>query len=274
MPSPFPGMDPYLEHPEFFPGLHDRLINEICGALQKSLPPGYYADIRSRVWVEYVERPLEPDVNVLRSAPPSAQAGEGNGATAVAVNVHPVVVLVPQDEMRELFVEIHTVQGERRLVTAIEVLSPSNKTPGARGRGRGRYVRKQRELLGSEVHLVEIDLLRGGRPTTAVPRDRAVQEAGPFDYHVCVHRFDEAERFYVYPIPLRRRLPEIAVPLSPGDAPVIVDLQAVFDRCYDAGPYGRLSPYVGRTPEPPLTPDDAEWAVQLLRERGLLPPAA
>jgi len=265
-------MDPYLEHPEFFPDLHDSLIPELKRTLQAQLPAPYFAMTGTRVWVEYVERALEPDVNVLRSAPPSRQAGEGNGATAVAVNVHPVVVLVPQDETRELFVEIHTVQGERRLVTAIEVLSPSNKTPGARGRGL--YVRKQRELLGSEVHLVEIDLLRGGLFTTAVPRDRAVQEAGPFDYHVCVHRFDELERFYVYPIPLRRRLPEIAVPLSPGDAPVVVDLQAVFDRCYDAGPYLRLSPYVGRTPEPPLPPDDAEWAVQLLRERGLLPPAA
>lgn len=270
MPSPFPGMDPYLEHPEFFPDLHNALIGELRRALQARLPAPYFAMSGSRVWVEFVERPLEPDVNVLRSGPPPQPPVDSGTATAVAVNVHPVIVLVPQDETREQFVEIHTVHGERRLVTAIEVLSPSNKATGAQGRDL--YLRKQRELLGSEVHLVEIDLLRGGAYTTAVPHDRAVQEAGAFDYHVCVHRFDEAERFYVYPILLRQRLPEIAVPLSPGDPPVVVDLQAVFDGCYDDGPYRRVSPYAGRTPEPPLPPDQAEWAVQLLRERGLTPP--
>ncbi len=268
MPSPFPGMDPYLENPEFFPGLHDSLIAELKRTLQESLPPGYYADIRSRVWVEYEERVLEPDVSVLRASPPAEPAANGGG-TAVAVNVHPVVVLVPEEEVRETFVEIHTVRGERRLVTAIEVLSPSNKMPG--DHGRDLYVRKQRELVGSRANLVEIDLLRGGVFSTAVPRNRAVQEAGPFDYHVCVHRFDDPERFYVYPIPLQGRLPEIAVPLSPGDAPVVLDLQAVFDRAYDAGPYTRVNPYSGRAPEPPLPPDQTEWTMQLLRERGLLP---
>ena len=271
MPSPFPGMDPYLEHPEFFPDLHDSLIAELKRTLQAQLPPPYFAMIGSRVWVEYAERTLEPDVDVLRGPPPPRADKAAAEATAVAVHVHPVVVLVPQDETREPFVEIHTVRGERRLVTAIEVLSLSNKRPG--GHGRDLYQRKQREVLGSESNLVEIDLLRGGLFTTAVPRARAEQEAGAFDYHVCAHRSDEREQFYVYPILLRDRLPPIAVPLSPGDAPVVVDLQAVFDRAYDAGPYARLSPYVGRTPEPPLPPDQAEWSVQRLRASGVLPPA-
>jgi hypothetical protein len=221
--------------------------------------------------MEYIERALEPDVNVLRSQPLKDAGQDEGGGTAVAVNVHPVVVIVPQEETRELFVEIYTVRGERRLVTSIEVLSLTNKTPG--DHGRDLYIRKQREMLGSQVHLVEIDLLRGGTFSTAVPHDRAVQEAGPFDYHVCVHRFDDVERFFVYPIPLRRRLPEIAVPLLPGDASVILDLQAVFDRCYEIGPYRRLNPYVGRALQPPLPPEDAKWATQLLCERGLLPPA-
>ena len=163
------------------------------------------------------------------------------------------------------------IRGERRLVTAIEILSPSNKTRGADGRLT--YIRKQRELLESKTHLVEIDLLRGGTFTTAVPRKRAVEEAGSFDYHVCIHRYDQLGKFSVYPIPLRLRLPKIAIPLSPGDAPVILDLQAVFDRCYDAGPYARLSPYVGRTPEPPLRPEDAEWASNCCANAELLPPA-
>jgi hypothetical protein len=273
MPSPFPGMDPYLEHPEFFPGLHDRLINELSAVLQKSLPPVYYAEIRSRVWVDYVERPFEPDVNVLRS-PQRVETPENGVEAVVSVSTEPVVVVAPEfaadDEDRELSAEIYTIQGERRLVTAIEVLSPSNKARGTDGRLL--YIRKQRELLDSKAHLVEIDLLRGGAFTSAVPRKRAIEEAGWFDYHVCIHRYDELGKFFVYPIPLRLRLPQIAIPLSPGDAPVNLDLQTVFDRCYEAGPYARLSLYVGRTPEPPLRPEDAEWATRLLRERGLLPP--
>ncbi|HBI45773.1 MAG TPA: hypothetical protein DDY78_23410 [Planctomycetales bacterium] len=249
MPSPFPGMDPYLENPEFFPDLHDSLIGELKRTLQTQLPPTYFAMTRSRVWVDYVERPFEPDVNVLRS--PRR--------------------IITDDEDRELSAEIYTVQGERRLVTAIEVLSPSNKARGTDGRLL--YIRKQRELLDSKAHLVEIDLLRGGAFTSAVPRKRAIEEAGLFDYHVCIHRYDELGKFFVYPILLRQRLPKIAIPLSPGDAPVVLDMQGVFDRSYDDGPYARLSPYIDRTPEPSLRPDDAAWATQRLRERGLLPPA-
>ena len=134
------------------------------------------------------------------------------------------------------------------------------------------YMQKQKEILNSQAHLIEIDLLRGGTFSTAVPHKRAFEEAGWFDYHVCIHRYDVLGRFFIYPIALRQRLPQIAIPLSPGDAPVSLDLQGVFDRCYDAGPYARLSPYIGHTPEPPLRPEDAEWATQRLRERGLLPP--
>ena len=209
---------------------------------------------------------------MLRS-PPRIETPDSRGGTALAVGAEPIVVLAsefaPEEEDRELSAAIYTVQGERRLVTAIEVLSPSNKTRGADGRRL--YIRKQQELLDSKTHLVEIDLLRGGAFTTAVPHKRAVEDAGLFDYHVCIHRYDELGKFFVYPIPWRRRLPQIAIPLSPGDAPVSLDLQAVFDRCYDAGPYARLNPYVGRTPDPALNPEDAVWATQRLQERGLLP---
>src|SRR5947209_5330096 len=140
MPSPFPGMDPYLERPEFFPGLHDSLLIYLREGLQGQLPAAYYADIRSRV------------------------------------------VKVSGEERSESFLETHTVQGDSTLVTAVELLSPSNKTPGAHGCEQ--YLKKQAELLNSRVNLVEIDLLRGGQHTTAVPRKDALQEAGPFDYHV------------------------------------------------------------------------------------------
>jgi hypothetical protein len=173
-----------------------------------------------------------------------------------------VVVTVPQDELRETYVEIHAGGASERVVTTIEVLSLANKTPGVHGREL--YLRKQREVLASQIHLVEIDLLRGGLHTTAVPLRRARAKTGPFDYHVCVHRFDHLEDFFVYPVRLPDRLPEIGIPLLPGDRDVPLDLQAVFDRCYDAGPYRRRIRYGQTEPVPPLEAVHQAWAARLV----------
>src|ERR1700678_2346456 len=142
------------------------------------------------------------------------------------------MVKVAHDEFREPFVEIYTRGDDgKRLVTSIEVLSLSNKTPGEQGREL--YLRKQKEMLASKAHLVEIDLLRGGEHVSAVPLEAAIEVCGDFDYHVSVHCFDDRETFFVYPIRLEERLPPIAIPLLPGDMPVTLDLQAVFDRCFE-----------------------------------------
>src|SRR5215472_5178905 len=152
MPSPFPGMDPYLEHPEFFPGLHDTFIVFLCEFLQPRLPEPYFAATRARVWVEYTDRSITPDLNLSRTDQPSkgpAAAGESRGA--VAVGLRPLTV--PDEEMREIFLEIRTARGKRQLVTAVELLSLSNKTPG--DSGRGLYLAKQTELHSSQVNIVE-----------------------------------------------------------------------------------------------------------------------
>src|SRR5262245_35509774 len=177
MPSPFPGMDPYLEDPEVFPDLHNSFNTYLQEALQPRLPPPYYASTGRRVWVEVTQRSVEPAVEVLRrSAAPSSAGGV---ALSPARTERAVVVRVPHDERTEPFLEIYAGRGqERRLVTSIEILSPTNKTPGEPGRDL--YLRKQREILNSKVHLVEIDLLRGGEHTTAVPRILAEAVAGPF----------------------------------------------------------------------------------------------
>lgn len=268
MPSPFPGMDPYLEHPAIFPGLHDRLVTYISEALQPNLPEPYYAEISDRLWVEVSDRTIEPDVNVLKQ---EEQAGidNGNGGIAVATRTRtePVVVTVPHDEFREPYVDIVArIEGQERIVTTIEVLSLTNKTPGTHGREL--YLRKQREVLYSRVHLVEIDLLRGGEHTTAVPLDRARKKTGDFDYHVCVHCFDRLEDFYVYPFTLHGTLPEIAVPLLPQDGAVALDLQEVFNRCYDTGPYRRRVRYGEAEIVPALVDDNAKWAAEVLRKVG------
>ena len=150
MPSPFPGMDPYLENPEIFPDLHDSLITYIRENLQANLPPPYYAAIGRRVWIEASRRSIEPDVHVLRAGAARQVPSPTSGATAVASRsaARPVIVKVLHDEFREPFLEIYAgSRDNKRLVTSIEVLSLSNKTPGEQGREL--YLRKQRELLAS-----------------------------------------------------------------------------------------------------------------------------
>jgi hypothetical protein len=211
-------MDPFLEHPDVFPDFQYSFIAYLREAIQQRLPVAYIAGLGRRAWIEVSEH----------------------------------------DERHEAYIEIFVGRGtKRRLVTAIEVLSLTNKTPGEHGRDL--YLRKQREILESRVHLVEIDLLRAGEPTTAVPVQRLLDKVGSFDYQVCMHHFDNLEDYFVYPVRLAEPLPEIEIPLLPGDAALSVDLQAVFSRTYDAGPYGREIDY-GRDPVvPALDRDQEAW---------------
>ncbi|MBI4606735.1 MAG: DUF4058 family protein [Planctomycetes bacterium] len=264
MPSPFPGMDPYLEHPDLSPGLHGSLIVYLKAALQHVLPQGYYADSNERGWLEVSDCPVRPGVGVLRREKEDDASGpRGSAGTSTLPATLPVLVSVSVEERREDFLEIYARQGEEeRLVTAIEVLSPTNKASGSDRRGE--YLKKQREMILGRVHLVEVDLLRGGRHTTAVPRERAVEKAGEFHYHVCVHRFDRRGDFFVYPIRLAERLPAIEIPLLPEDGAVRVDLEDVFTRAYDDGPYRKRVRYGTDEIVPPLTAQEAEWARQQL----------
>jgi len=267
MPSLFPGMDPYLENPEIFPDFHDSAITYLREALQASLPAPYFAALGRRVWIEVSRRSVGPDVQIQRQrvgVTSTRQEVATGSAVATQLVARPFMVKVAHDEFREPFVEIYTRGDDgKRLVTSIEILSLSNKTPGEQGREL--YLRKQKEILASKAHLVEIDLLRAGEHVSAVPLEAATEVCGDFDYHVSVHCFDDQESFFVYPIRLEERLPPIAVPLLPGDPPVTLDLQAVFDRCYDAGPYSREVRYGDDAIVPALEPDQAAWASRIVQ---------
>ena len=266
MPSPFPGMDPWLEQRGVFPGFHNRAIAYLSEALNAVLPRPYYADIATRVVIEGDGEPgvREPDVGVFH---PDRTTGTGGVAVADPAEVRAVVVHVPRDEITEWLVEVRSAEGGDRLVTCLEVLSPSNKSTD-----RAVYRRKQRQLIERRVNLVEVDLLRGGPHSTAVPLAQARQAAGPFDYHVCVYRPEEPEQFEVYPIRLPQRLPVVRVPLRPDAGPVSVDLQAVCDRAYDVGNYDRRLRYADPA-DPPLTPEQQAWADDILKAKGIIPTA-
>lgn len=260
MPSPFPGMDPFLEDRAIFPDFHDRFIAYLSEAIQPALPVPYYAALGRRAWVEVSVRFIGPDVNVV-SDPPRDQTPGSAAATIHATA--PILVKVPHDEQSETLVEIYIGRGsERRLVTAIELLSPANKTPGEKGRDL--YLRKQAELLDTKTHLIEIDLLRGGQHTTAVPENRLRRVVPDFAYHVCLHCFDSFEDFLIWPIQLPDSLPSIQVPLLPGDGEVAVDLQQVMQRTYEAGPYHREIDYRQSVPDPSLSKTDAQWVREKL----------
>lgn len=157
MPSPFPGMDPYIERPELWPDFHDSLIAAIKAVLQPLLRPRYAAMTQDRLYVVESERSVQPDVSIIESG---RVAKRGNGAIAVLAPDR--AVIFEGEEVRQPYIEIVEPATGNRVVTAIEVLRPTNK---AAGLGRGFYVKKREELCGGGASVVEIDLLREGKHT-------------------------------------------------------------------------------------------------------------
>jgi hypothetical protein len=254
-------MDPYLE--QHWGDVHSSLVIYARNQLQKVLPNDLRARVEERVLVTGLARPRSvfPDVRVIEVERKGRRSGRGAVGMAVA---EPVVIDLPDEPETQTFVEIREVSSPSRLVTVIEVLSPSNKKPGDT---QEQYLRKQLELLQGGVSLVEIDLLRAGDWIVALPVD-AFEPALRTPYRVLVRRgwrLSQAD----YPIRLAERLPGVKVPLRAGDADVPLDLQSLIDQCYEDGGYDDID--YGVEPEPPLPPAAARWAATLLRRAGRRP---
>ena len=258
MPSPFPGMDPWLEGPFVWKGCHDTLVVKSMETLQPDLKKrGYYIDLGERVWIVEDERSIWPDNLLFRRVPVSA----ADGGTATAVVDEPVRIIRPNEDVREVFAEIRTAVTHE-LVTCIEFISHANKQ---QQQGRELYRLKQDELEQAQVHLVEIDLLRAGQHIISIP-PLVVEQLKPWDYLVNLARRQGGD-YEVYPIPLRQRLPRIRIPLKIGDEDAVLDLQDVLNRTYDVGPYPERLDY-DRDPVPPLSNEDAQWANEILKSKG------
>ena len=250
MPSPFPGMDPYLERPGKWPGVHTELHVEIKRALLPQLGGKYSADTELTLFLH--EPPAhrrvvaEADVGVAITG--SGTPSPGGAAVAEPSTRMRLVPAIVEEKHRHL--EIRTAEDDR-VVTVIEVLSPTNKR---RPEERARYLGKRDQFVRAGVHVLQIDLLRGG------PR-LLPEEARAHDYNALLRRAD-TEQAEVWLWTLRDRLPTLPVPLLEPDPDAVLDLQAVLDRVYDAGGY---APHAYRhDPDPPLDAEDAAWA------RGLL----
>jgi Protein of unknown function (DUF4058) len=256
MPSPFPGMDPYLEG-SLWTTVHVQLSAEIARQLAPRLRPRYLALTAERFVFDSTEdvavarTSLYPDVGVAEARPHA----ETSGGAAVAVAPVQMATVMPS-AAPHITVEIRDAAG-RQLVTAIEVLSPTNK----RGEGRQEYLAKRRGLLLSTAHLVEIDLLHQGQ---RVPMQQSLP---PAPYYVLVGRAEKRPVTDVWAVQLAAPLPVIKVPLLPGDADVPLDLQLALTTVYDLVGYDLAVNYA-EPPEIPLPAAEAAWADQRLRAAG------
>ena len=250
MPSPFPGMDPYLEAQANWQDFHAGLMTYLRDQVAEALPEDYVARMEQQVRLEAPDEETEvirPDVLVARQRD-SLQSAEQRAGVAT---LEPVAVPFPQTHptfIRQRRVEIRRLP-EMSLVTVIEVLSPDNKT----GNGRKDYLAKRELLLQRAVHLVEIDLLLGGR---RLPMGAALP-AG--DYYAFVARVERWPSCDVYAWSVRDRLPTIPIPLRLPDPDVALDLSAPVRTAYDRGLYGRTTDY-NSTLSLPLEPESRAWA--------------
>lgn len=254
MPSPFPGMDPYLEAAEEWPSFHAALIAEIGNQLNSVLRPKYIARIEKRIYITDRDDPAVPDVAIYR-----ARRSPRNGARAAVLERGesiPVTIRL-ELEVEEWSLKILRA-GSRAIVTVIELVSPSNKLPGSTARRS--YLAKQRETLASDTNWVELDLLREGRST--IPLDRRADAP----YSAFVSRAVDRPQSRLWPIRLEEPLPALPVPLEGNSEAAIVDLQIAFDKVYNANNYDLELDY-SVDPVPPLAPAQAKWAKKLLKKR-------
>ncbi len=263
MASPFPGMDPYLEDRSLWGDFHSRAIVHISNLLQPQLRPRYVASIEERIYLEFVQREIVPDVAILRRL----HAHKESVAVLEPQCDTPIILQFDEIPHTEGVVHIFDREQNMRLVTVIEVLSPSNKE--AHSKGRELYLRKQEEILRSEVHLVEIDLLRGGEYTLA-PSQKLLRAKLPNGWHylMSVNCWNDRGRYYLYPRTVRERLPVIPIPLAAEDKAVCLDVQVVVAQCYADGAYELRVDYRRDPPPPPFSEDDLRWIDALLREQG------
>jgi Protein of unknown function (DUF4058) len=255
MPSPFPGMDPYLENSEFWSAVYSRLIVAIADDLVDHLSEKYRVEIEKRTYFSFDEDSVLvgiPDVAVVtkRNAEPVV-----SGTALTTATVQPETVMVPlAEEVTERYLEVREV-ATGRVVTVLELLSPKNKRTGE---GRVAYERKRNQVLASGTHLVEVDLLRGGKPFPI-----STQNLG--EYRILICRGDRRPTGELYAFGLRQRIPAVPIPLLAGEESPILDLQRLLNHVYERGRYNLAIDY-HQPLQPSLSQDDLEWMEALVKK--------
>lgn len=240
MPSPFPGINPYLEHPAFWSSFHTRLMVAIADIVAPQLRSNYVGIPTAAVLAARSIDQLEP----LRVE-----------LDATLTQKRPRSIFLPQPtSIKERYLEVREV-GTDTVITVIEVLSPKNKQ---KGKGRTAYENKRRRILGSLSNLVEIDLIRAGIPMTMIG------EVQPSDYRLIVSRSLHRLQANLYDFDLREPIPSVPLPLRPEDEKPLIELQAIVQGVCDRASYNERIDY--RQPVPPskLSEADQRWVDELL----------
>ncbi|MBU7582883.1 MAG: DUF4058 family protein [Nostoc sp. TH1S01] len=219
MPSPFPGMNPYLQNSEIWSEFHSRMIVAIADALDDCLSRDYRVAVEKRVYLSEAGESILvgiPDISVTTTS-------NQNLETSFATVVQPVNIEIPiAQEVQERFLEIREVTTGM-VITTIELLSPKNKRSGE---GRIAYLQKRQKILTSTTHLVEIDLLRGGEPLPMIGQVSS-------DYRILISRSPQRPQAQLYAFNLRQPIPAFPIPLRTGEPEPLLELQPLLHYVYD-----------------------------------------
>jgi len=239
MPSPFSGMDPYLEG-HLWPDVHSGLAFVTKELLVAQLSDQYTVrtelyTVLDTEWQEDLGI-LYPDIEVRKS-----KLEEPGGTYDVAFTPPTAVV----DQISGMPHRIPSVyirnRNNQQLITVIEYLSPVNK----RNPGRAAYLEKRSKLQQAKVNLLEIDLIRRGKRVFQHPQI----EAAP--YAAFLSRSDDS-RSYFWAIQLDERLPVLPVPLLQGEDDAKLPLQQVLDTLFERSRYEREIDYEQPPPPPEI----------------------
>ncbi|MGB3790713.1 MAG: DUF4058 family protein [Phormidesmis sp.] len=262
MGSPFPGMNPYLENPATWPNLHSRLIVSLANKLGPQIRPKYRVVVEEAVYKRDSSDQAVligvPDVSVRRSSVSNSEPNVQLKGNVAVANPEPVVVTVPMpDTIRHRYLEIRSLRTNDA-ITVIEILSPVNK----RGTGRQKYESKRLEILASQTHLVEIDLLHEGKPMPVLNYEPHSH------YRILVSESGERPQAQLYPFNLQQPIPTFWVPLKPEDIALVVDLNPLLDEIYELSGYDLDIDY-RQDPAPKWSVSESAWIAQHLKSQNL-----
>ena len=241
MPNPFPGMNPYLEQADYWSDFHNQLIAALARTLIPQLLPNYR--VVTDKWVYKIAG--KSAIAIGRPDRIVQQRRTQTSPTATIMprsqsTVQPIKVAVPlRQDVRQSYIQVKDA-ATKEVVTAIEVLSPVNKL----GDGRKKYIAKRQQVLESLTHLVEIDLLRDGKP---LPLEK---DSIHSHYCILISRANTRPWADLYPFNLRDRIPPFSLPLRPDDIEPVVDLQTLTNELYEQLGYDYFIDYNNSPPSP------------------------
>ena len=258
MPIPFPGMDPYLERPSLWVQIHASLIVDIQRFLTPLLRPHYNVAIEQRTYLTF----LSPDEqssgipDILLSSPIDETDDELEVATETMVT-RPLVSELPMPKVvTEHYLEVRDAVN-KEVITVIEILSPANK----KGReGRAQYERKRLKVLASLTNLVEIDLIRAGKPFPMKVKQTS-------HYRIVVSRGWQRPKADIYLFGVRDEIPDFPIPLTESETEPVLPLNQILHDLYDLGGYDLAIDY-SQKPVPRLADEEAKWVEQILKNGG------